>query len=78
MTKVLIITNKNDLTSDFIVKRLKEKNLFFYRFNTEEISKSCFLTFDFQKDSFILTDTIICKQFDLKEFTSVYFRTILS
>ncbi len=74
MTKVLIITNKNDLTSDFIVKRLKEKNLFFYRFNTEEISKSCFLTFDFQKDSFILTDTIICKQFDLKEFTSVYFR----
>ena len=74
MTKVLIITNKSDLTSDFIVKRLRERKIFFYRFNTEEISKSCFLTFDFQRNLFILTDTILCHQFNLKEFTSVYFR----
>jgi len=74
MTKVLIITNKSDLTSDFIVKRLKEKHLSFYRLNTEEISKSCFFTFDFQKNLFILSDTILCKQFNLKEFSSVYFR----
>lgn len=50
MTNVLIITNKSDITSDFIVERLKERNISFYRFNTEEVSKSCFLTFDFQKD----------------------------
>ena len=74
MTKVLIITNKSDLTSDFIVKRLKERGISFYRFNTEEISKSCFLTFDFQRNIFMLSDTILCKQFSLKEFTSVYFR----
>jgi hypothetical protein len=74
MTKVLIITNKNDLTSDFVVKRLKERGIFFYRFNTEELSKSCFITFDFQKNLFILFDTILNKQFNLKEFTSVYFR----
>lgn len=74
MTKVLIITNKNDLTSDFIVKRLKERKIFFYRFNTEEFSKTCFLTFDFKKNIFILTDTILHQQFNLKEFTSVYFR----
>lgn len=74
MTKVLIITNKSDLTSDFIVKRLREKGIFFYRFNTEEISKSCFLTFDFQRNLFMLSDTILCQQFNLKEFTSVYFR----
>lgn len=70
----LIITNKGDLTSDFIVKRLKEKKIFFYRFNTEELSKSCFLTLDFQRDLFILFDTILYQQFNLKEFTSVYFR----
>ena len=74
MTKILIITNKSDLTSDFIVKRLKERNISFYRFNTEEISKSCFLTFDFQKGLFTLSDAILCQQFNLKEFTSVYFR----
>lgn len=74
MTKVLIITNKSDLTSDFIVKRLKERNIFFYRFNTEEISKSCFLTLDFQRNLFMLSDIILCQQFNLKEFTSVYFR----
>ncbi|NDW11264.1 MvdC/MvdD family ATP grasp protein, partial [Dysgonomonas sp. 520] len=74
MTKVLIITNKNDLTSDFVVKRLKERAIYFYRFNTEELSKSCFLTFDFQKNLFILSDTILNRQFNLKEFTSVYFR----
>jgi len=74
MTKVLVITNKSDLTSDFIVKRLKERNISFYRFNTEELSKSCFLTFDFQKNIFTLSDTVLCAQFNLKEFTSVYFR----
>lgn len=74
MVNVLIITNKSDLTSDFIVKRLREKNISFYRFNTEELSKSCFLTFDFQKDLFTLTDINLRKQYNLKEFTSVYFR----
>jgi glutathione synthase/RimK-type ligase-like ATP-grasp enzyme len=74
MSEVLIITNKSDLTSDFIVKRLKERNISFYRFNTEEISQSCFLSFDFQKNLFILSDTILRKQFNLKEFSSVYFR----
>lgn len=74
MTKVLIITNKSDLTSDFIVKRMRERGISFYRFNTEEISKSCFLTFDFQRNIFMLSDTILCQQFNLKEFTSVYFR----
>ncbi len=74
MTKVLVITNKSDLTSDFIVKRLRERGIFFYRFNTEEISKSCFLTFDFRKNLFMLSDTVLCQQFNLKEFTSVYFR----
>lgn len=74
MTKVLIITNKSDLTSDFIVKRLKERSISFYRFNTEELCKSVFVTFDFHKNVFILSDTILSRQFNIKEFSAVYFR----
>jgi glutathione synthase/RimK-type ligase-like ATP-grasp enzyme len=74
MTKVLIITNKNDITSDFIVKKLKERSIAFYRFNTEELSKSCFVTLDFQKNRFLLIDENLKMEFNLKEFTSVYFR----
>ncbi|ULB35728.1 hypothetical protein [Proteiniphilum propionicum] len=53
---------------------MKERNISFYRFNTEEFSKSCFFTFDFTRNVFILFDTILCKQFNLKEFSAVYFR----
>lgn len=74
MTNVLIITNKTDLTSDFIVKRLKERNISFYRFNTEELCKSIFITFDFHKNSFILSDTILNRLLNIKDFSAVYFR----
>lgn len=74
MTKILVITNKNDITSDFIIKRLKERKIDFYRFNTEELSKSCFVTLDFQRNRFLLIDKILHKEYNLKEFTSVYFR----
>jgi len=74
MTKVLVITNKNDITSDFIIQKLKERGVFFYRFNTEELSKNCFVTLDFQKDNFLLYDKILGYRINLKEFSSVYFR----
>jgi glutathione synthase/RimK-type ligase-like ATP-grasp enzyme len=74
MTKVLVITNKNDVTSDFVIKRLKDRKIDFYRFNTEEISKSCFISLDFQQNRFLLKDIILQKEYDLKKFTSVYFR----
>jgi glutathione synthase/RimK-type ligase-like ATP-grasp enzyme len=74
MTKVLVITNKNDITSDFIIKKLKDREIDFYRFNTEDISKSCFISLDFQLNRFVLKDTILQKEYKLKEFTSIYFR----
>ncbi|MEA4886004.1 MAG: hypothetical protein VB063_04885 [Bacteroides graminisolvens] len=74
MTKVLIITNKNDITSDFIVKSLQERGVSFYRFNTEELSISCFLSIDYQKSTFLLVDRILNQTFDLKQFRSVYYR----
>lgn len=74
MTRVLIITNKQDLTSDFIIKELKEREIEFYRFNTEELNKTCSVTLDIANDRFILFDRAIGKQYDLKQFSSVYFR----
>ncbi len=74
MTKVLIITNKNDITSDFIVKRLQERRISFYRFNTEELSTTCFLSIDYQKNIFLLVDRVLNQTFDLKQFRSVYYR----
>jgi glutathione synthase/RimK-type ligase-like ATP-grasp enzyme len=74
MTKVLIISNKSDITSDFIVKELKERNVEFYRFNTEELTKSCSISLDFKANQYLIKDLLLNKQFDLKEFTSVYFR----
>ena len=71
MTKVLVITNKQDLTSDFIVKELKEREIDFYRFNTEELSKTCSVTLDIENDKYVLFDKILNK---LKLFSSVYFR----
>jgi glutathione synthase/RimK-type ligase-like ATP-grasp enzyme len=74
MTNILVITNKNDITSDFIIKKIKERGIDFYRFNTEEVSKSCFISIDFQWNRFLLIDRILDKEYNLKEFTSVYFR----
>jgi hypothetical protein len=39
MTKVQLISNESDITSDFIGKHLKENDLQFYRFNTEELNE---------------------------------------
>ncbi len=74
MTKVLIISNKSDITSDFIVKSLKEKDIEFYRFNTEELTKSVKFSLNFSTNSYQITDLKIKKTFELQEFTSVYYR----
>lgn len=74
MTKVLIITNKEDITSDFIIEELKNRKIEFYRFNTEDLNSACSVNLNFSNDKFCLVDHIIQKEFDLKSFTSVYFR----
>lgn len=74
MTKVLIISNKSDVTSDFIVKRLKERNIDFYRFNTEDLTVTCSVTIDYYNNNFTLIDLISKRKFDLNKFSSIYFR----
>lgn len=74
MTKILLITNKQDFTTDFVVKRLREARADFYRLNTEEIGKTCFITLDFSQGQFLLYDRLLKQKYDIKSFTSVYFR----
>ncbi len=74
MTKVLVVTNKTDLTADFIIKKLKEKGVDFYRFNTEEITASVSLSLNFDTESYLINDLESNSTFDLNGFTSVYYR----
>ena len=73
-SKVLIITNKNDVTSDFIVRELSRQKVPFYRLNTEEIGISVFLTFDFSISEYSLYDIHQKSKINLSTFTSVYYR----
>jgi len=74
MMKTLVISNKSDVTSDFIVKKLKERGIGFYRFNTEDLTKTCSLILNFSLKTFCLKDLITGNTYDLKAFKSVYFR----
>ena len=74
MTKVLLITNTTDFTTDYVVRELKLMGADYYRFNTDEIGNSVFLSFDFEHELFTLYDKPKGLSLDLLSFKSVYFR----
>ena len=43
---ILLISNKSDITTDLVVKRLHQRNILFKRFNTEDFPQE-FLLSDF-------------------------------
>lgn len=74
MTKILLITNKTDITTDFIVSSLHRKNVLFYRLNTEEIGLSVQVSLNFQENRYVIIDRAKSLVIDLLKITSVYFR----
>lgn len=72
--KVLLFTNKEDITTDFIVQELKRQKIEFYRFNTEELSKSVQIVLDFEKERYLLIDKLENKTYNLLDFTDIYYR----
>jgi len=72
--KVILITNKEDITTDFIVKALTLKNSPFYRFNTDELGETVFINFDFQQSIFEIIDARQGLIINLLEVRVVYFR----
>lgn len=71
---ILIISNKADITTDFVVKQLTDSGVPFYRFNTEELTVSVFVTLDFTTHSYSLYDQNLNTTFSLLDFKSVYYR----
>lgn len=74
MTNVLLITNKQDITTDFIVRELTKQNLTFYRLNTEEIGTSVQLNFNLDDGVYEIIDTIVELTINLADITNVYYR----
>ena len=69
---ILFITNRGDITTDFVVKRIQESGANYYRLNTEDLFNNI-ICFDFNNNKIELIDErkgII--KFD--EIKSVYFR----
>lgn len=74
ISKILIITNKSDVTSDFIVKKLRERKIDYYRLNTEDLYSTVSFTFNFDTDYYYLYDANKHSKYNLWDFTAVYFR----
>lgn len=74
MVKVLIISNKADVTSDFIVKSLKNQGVDYYRLNTEDLFKSVQCNFNFEGNVFELYDNRLNITVDLLKINAVYYR----
>jgi len=72
--KILLITNKTDITTDFIVKNLKHKEIPFYRLNTESLGDFVDIRFNFFLNKYLLLDKALKVEIDLSKIRSVYFR----
>ena len=72
--KVLVISNKADVTSDFIIKNLKTQGIDYYRLNTEDLFKSIQCNFKFDENIFELYDSNLDLTVDLIKIKSVYYR----
>ena len=71
---VLIITSKDDVTVDFIVKELKERKSNYYRLNTDDLPKVVSIHFDINNNTYEVFDRFKNKRINLLSFDSVYFR----
>lgn len=71
---VLLFSNKEDITTDFVVQELNRQKIVFYRFNTEELSKTVQINLDFEKDRYLLIDQLDNKEYNLLDFTDIYYR----
>ncbi|HZX73206.1 MAG TPA: hypothetical protein VFE57_02215, partial [Cyclobacteriaceae bacterium] len=71
---MLVITNKSDVTSDFIIKRLNERAIRFYRFNTDELTLSIDANLNITNNEFYLIDSHGQQHIRLLDFSAVYFR----
>jgi len=77
---VLIVTNRSDLTSDYIVKEIRQRGLDFIRLNTEEFPTNIIGSIEFKKREIL--NVLYFKDrerlADFSKITSVYYRRPVS
>ncbi len=74
MKMILLITNKEDITVDFIVHKLKLRGYDYYRLNTEDIPEIINIRFSISDHKYELYDQIKKCSIDLNAVSAVYFR----
>lgn len=72
---ILIVTSKTDITSDFVINRLIQRQVKYYRFNTEDISHNTSINVDpINNDCSFIFDKHKHHKFYLNDFKSIYYR----
>lgn len=74
MKMIIILTNKDDITVDFVVHELQKQQIKYYRLNTEDIPEIVEINFCIDKGTFLLFDKIKNIYIDFNEVDAVYFR----
>lgn len=71
---ILLITNKEDITTDFIVNKLNKIGYPYYRLNTEDLVQSIDVNLNLSENYYYLFDNRKNKEIDLTSIKSVYYR----
>jgi len=71
---ILLITNKDDVTTDFIVNRLNKIGAKYYRLNTEDLISSIGVNFDIGENDYKIIDPQNNRELSLSCVKSVYYR----
>jgi len=73
---LLVVTNKDDLTSDYLVLRLRERSIPYARLNTEDFTRafSIELRADSRNSSAAIIDREVSRRIDTRDVSGVYFR----
>lgn len=71
---LLIITNHHDLASDYLIHGLRENNIPFVRFNTDQFPKKAAIDIEFNESDLDYTLTLDDQKINSSVVTAVYFR----
>jgi len=71
---ILLISNKDDITTDFVVNRLNKIGAEYYRLNTEDLVSSVGINLDIGDKNYALIDYKKNQKINLSSIKSVYYR----
>lgn len=73
---LLLVTGKDDLTADYLIRRLDERHQPFFRFNTEDLlcGFEVSLTLENESFDFTITDQARATDLHLRDIRAAYFR----